>query len=334
MEDKRFEGQFTQRTMQELRFTKEDRSNVFEQIHKMEEKLQPEKKTRGKLVPLTVSVLMMSLCIILFIPSILQGNVSNINSGTASNDVTGPVAQNNPYFTALFSVKDEENRVPVNLLLSYNKDKKILKVLSIPRDTYAPIVEKDGTTSYEKMTFAYVNGAGGAESVKTTVSKLFDIPIDYNAVMDLETFSTMIDSVNGIEYDLQENIRVRAISSVAFEFQRGTNHLNGEEVLALLMDATTSGNSYLDEKDLLNLIRDIINKTKNDIPPTQLKQFTTKTEGNILMEQLLESEMELSSVKLVSLKDGMKNEMIDKKYYITFEKDFLHGAAEELTTFN
>ncbi len=34
-------------------------------------------------------------------------------------------------------VKDENNRIPINLLLTYNKDKNMMKVLSIPRDTYA-----------------------------------------------------------------------------------------------------------------------------------------------------------------------------------------------------
>ena len=235
--------------------------------------------------------------------------------------------------TTLFTVKDDNNRIPINLLLTYSKDKKMMKVLSIPRDTYAPILDKnDGTTSYDKLTFAYVYGSGGAENVRTTVSKLFDLTIDYYAVMDLETFSTMIDSVNGIDYDLQEDIRVRAISRVAFEFKKGTNRLNGEEVVALMMDATV-GRS-LDEEDQLNLINAVINQTINVLPQTQLKQFTTKIEGNIPIEQLLENKMELPSIQSVSLIDGMIDTMIDEAYYIKFEKDFLNSVSEELTTFN
>ena len=153
------------------------------------------------------------------------------------------------------------------------------------------------------MSFAYVYGSGGAENVRTTVSKLFDLPIDYYAVIDLETFSTMIDSVNGIDYDLQEDIRVRAISTVAFEFKKGTNRLNGEEVVALMMDATV-GRS-LDEEDLLNLINAVINKTINVMPQTQLKEFSTKIEGNISIEHLLENKMEIHSIQSVSLIDGM-----------------------------
>ena len=35
------------------------------------------------------------------------------------------------------------NRIPINLLLTYSKDKKMMKVLSIPRDTYAPILDNE-----------------------------------------------------------------------------------------------------------------------------------------------------------------------------------------------
>lgn len=342
MEDKRLRDKIYNTSDQELRFTKEDRNKVFKQVNKMGEEFNPKKKwlvSISKLAPLTVSLLMVSLCIILFVPSILQGNFINKSSLTDidgvvseknATDLNEVVSQSDKDFTALFTVKDEENRVPINLLLTYSKDKKMMKVLSIPRDTYAPIVDKDGTTSYDKMTFAYVDGSGGAESVKTTVSKLFDLPIDYYAVMDLETFSSIIDSVNGIDYDLQEDIRVRAISRVAFEFPKGANHLNGEEVLALLMDATV-GNS-LDEEDLLNLISAVINKITNKVPQTHLNEFTSKIEGNIPIEKLIENKMEIDSIQSVSLIDGMKNDSIDEKYYITFEKEFLNSVSEELTT--
>jgi len=229
-------------------------------------------------------------------------------------------------------VKDEENRIPINLFLTYSKDKNMMKVLSLPRDTYAPILNNDRTTPYDKLSHAYVNGSGGAEDVRTTVSNLLDLAIDYHAVMDLETFSSVIDSVNGLDYDLQEDIRVRALSTVAFEFKKGTHRLNGEEVVALLMDATV-GNS-LNEEELLNLINAVINQTINVLPQTQLKQFTTKIEGNLPIEQLLENRKELPSIQLVSLSDGMINTKIAETSYIIFEKSFLKLVSEELITFN
>ncbi|WP_099364179.1 LCP family protein [Fredinandcohnia onubensis] len=329
MEDKRVKDRFMTMSDQELRFTKKDRNEVFEKINKIEnhtKKLNLVSITRQLAIP-TASLLVIGLCILLFIPTIFQGNVTNDNNGIHASGVE---SQENESFTTLFMVKDENNRIPINLLLSFNEDKKMMKVLSIPRDTYSPIVDKkNGTTLYDKLTHAYIYGSGGAENARTTVSKLFDLPIDYYAVMDLETFSTMIDSVNGIDYDLQEDIEVRALSRVSFEFKKGKNRLNGEEVVALMMAATVG---RLGEENQVNLIHAVINQIKNAVPQTLLKQSTTKIEGNAPVEQIVE--MEIDSIQSVSLTEGMIDEMINGAYYIKFEKDFLHSVSEELTTFN
>ncbi|MFC5591543.1 LCP family protein [Sporosarcina soli] len=333
MKDKRLRDKLYNATDQDLRFTKEDRNEVFEQIHKLE-KNNIKKKTFGysskKFAPLTASLLVVGLCIFLFMPSILPGNfITENKEGNASESVY----KEDAFLTTLLTVKDDNNRVPINLLLTYSKDKKTMKVLSIPRDTYAPILDKhNGTTSYDKLTFAYDYGSGGAENVRTTVSTLFDLPIDYYGVIDLETLSSMIDSVGGIDYDLQEDIQVRAISQVAFEFKKGTNRLNGEEVAALIMDATVGRN--LNEEDQLNLINAVVNETINVLPQTELKQFMTQIEGDLPIEKLLENKMELPSIQSVSLIDGMIDTKIDDAYYIKFEKDFLQSVSEELTTFN
>ncbi|MEH7380890.1 LCP family protein [Bacillus sp. JJ1533] len=333
MEDKRIKDKFNNVSFQNLRFTKEDRDEVFEKINKMEKSNNIQKKPLFSISKqfsiYTAALLVVGLCIVLFIPSILHGNFNNENNGI---DASGVVSQEDEYITTLFMMKDENNRIPINLLLTYSKDKKMMKVLSIPRDTYAPILDTDRTTPYDKLSHAYVNGSGGAEDVRTAVSNLFDLPIDYYAVMDLETFSSMVDLVNGIDYDLQEDIRVRAISQVAFEFKKGKNRLNGEEVVALMMAATEG--RILDKENQLNLTNAVINQTINVLPISQLKQFTTKIEGNFPIEQLFENKMELHSIQSVSLTDGMVDTMIDETYYIQFEKEFLHSVSEELTTFN
>lgn len=335
MKDNKYKDPFSQMSNLELTFTKEDRDEVFKQIHSMENN-QIQKKSLGSIskrfAPLTVSLVAIGLCLFFFMPTILQGNVTNIGSETTKMNSIGVAPQEDKYFTALFSLKDDNYRIPLNLLITYSKENNMMKVVSIPRDTYAPIQNNDGTTFYDKLTHAYAYGVGGAENVRTTVSNLFDVTIDYYAVMDLETFSTMIDSVNGIEYDLQEDIQVRAISQAVFEFKKGTNHLNGEEVAALIMDATY-GRS-MDDEDIVNLISAVIHKTKNEIPQTQLKELATKIEGNIPIDQLFESKMELPSIQSLSIIDGRIDTMINESYFMKFERDFLNSVSEELTTFN
>ncbi|MGE7090322.1 LCP family protein [Lysinibacillus sp. NPDC048646] len=336
MEDKRLRDKFYNTSEQELRFTKEDRNEVFEQIHKLEKNNNTQKKSlvssSKKFAPLTVSLLVVGLCMFLFLPLIFPGNFNEESNTSVENE---PVVEEAGFLTTLITVKSKEmdNRIYLNLLLTYSKDKKMMKVLSIPHNTYAPIAaNNDGTTLYDKLLFAY--NFGGAENVRTTVSKLLDLPIDYYAVIDLETISTLIDSVNGIDYDLQEDNRVRAITRVAFDFEKGPHRLNAEEVVALMMAATVGEGSNLGEENLLNLISAVINKTKNEIPQTQLKELTTKIEANTSIDHLLENKIEINSVKSLSISEGIKSEMIDSKYYIMFEKGFLNSISEELTTFN
>ena len=141
----------------------------------------------------------------------------------------------------------------------------------------------------------------------------------------METISTLIDSVNGLEYDLPEDIRVRAITQVAFEFEKGLQSFSGEEVIALLMAATEGVN--LNEENLVNLLQAIINKMEAEMPPVQLKEMFTQMETNTSLDSLLENQLEIHSIKLVSLSNGMQTDSItlseiEGKFYYKFEKIF------------
>lgn len=336
MKDKRLRDKLYNAADQDLRFTKEDRREVFEKIRKLDTNITKKKSfvsSSKKFAPLTASLLVVGLCLFLFIPSILPGEIASKGSGSidGNENANESVVQENKVITTLFTVKDENNRIPINLLLTYSKDKNKMKVLSIPRDTYTPIGGTESTTPYTKLSHAYVNGSGGAEDVRTTISNLFDVPIEYHAVIDLETLTRMVDSVNGIEYDLQEDIWVRALSTVAFEFNKGTHRLNGEEVAALLMDATVG--KSLDEKDQLNLVTAVVNQTIDVLPQTQLEQFAAEIEGDFPMDQLVLSEKERPSIQVIALFDGMINSKRGEAAYIEFEKDFLNSVSEEMTTF-
>jgi len=347
MEDKRLKDAFSNTSDRELQFTKEDRHRVFERIRKINEEPHTQRKSLisiKKLVPVTVSLLAIGLCLFLFLPSILSGNFNEESNSSDFNKVSrttvtsDTVVAEEKISTTLITVKSKEmdNQIYLNLLLTYNKDQKMMKVVTLPAETYAPVsTNNDGTVLYEKLLFAYQ--FGGAENVRTTVSKIFDLPIDYYAVIDLETFSMLIDSVNGIDYDLQEDIRVRAITQVAFDFEKGTHRLNGEEVVALMM--STSELDKLGEEHLVDLMNAVMNKVENEIPPAQLKELFTKIEANVSLDSLLENQIEINSIKSISLKDGMIADFIPLssttgKFFYKFEKDFLNSISQELTTFN
>ncbi|GLC89675.1 LCP family protein [Lysinibacillus piscis] len=341
MEDRRLKDKLFTMSEQDLQFTKEDRHAVFEQLHQLETHTAPKKSLTTlskKFAPFTVSLIVVGLCIFLFMPSILH---SNFNKEANTGIVGEPVVEEPEILTTLITVKSKEmdNRIYLNLLLTYSKNKKMLKVVSLPYNTYAPIANNsDGTTLYDKLLFAY--RFGGAENVKATVSKLVNLPIDYYAVIDLETISTLVDTVDGIDYELSEDIRVRAITKVAFDLEKGLQGLNGEGVVALMMAASEgNGSDVFDEENLLKLLNAVMSKAKSDIPSTQLKELFTQLETNTSLDNLLKNYLEIHSTKLVSLRAGMIPDIevlsdTEGKYYITFEQDFVKSIVRELTTFD
>lgn len=342
MEDKRFRGEVNI-TDHELNFTKEDRNEVFKKIHNLQ-KSKIQKKSLilpSKTIPITTALLIVGLCLFLFLPSMLPGTInkeiSNISLSKETNPTVASTAgiEEAKVLTTLITVKSEEmdNRIYLNLLLSYSTDKKMVKVVSLPYDTYAPIaVKEDGTTLNDKLLFAY--NYGGAKNVRTTVSKLFNIPIDYHAVIDLKSFSSLIDSIGGVEYGLQDDITVRGITQGAMEFKKGANHLNGEGIVALMMAATEPNN--LDEGNLLKLMEAVIDKAENETSSTQLKESLAHTLSNISLDQLLEKD--IRSFKQISLSGGMMDDAItisntEGKHIYKLDDEFIKAVSKELTTF-
>lgn len=330
MEDKQGKRSFNQ--PDELRFTKEDREEVFEKIGKMKNDRSSKQSISllsKRSSVLGASLLVGVLCLFLFAQSIFQGNLQDENSGSTASEA---VSEESESFTTLITLKAKEmdNRIYVNLVLTYNKDKKKMKFVSIPSETYAPIIGRDnGTASFDKLLYAY--NSGGADNVQATVSKLLDLPIDYYGVMDLETFSTVVDSVGGIEYDLREDLQARAITQAEFDFEKGEKHLNGEEVAALMMAAAVG--NRLNAEDQVDLFKAVIDQAMNELSPTQLKEVSNKIEGNIPFKQSEEYDLDFNAIESISLIEGMKDEMIDGAYYITFEEGFLNSVSHKLTTF-
>lgn len=338
MEDKRFKNVFSNISDKELQFTNENRQKVFEQINEQNRGFHITKKSNNvlqKYLPTAVTLILISLCLFVFIPSLLSGNLNKESNTIAASN---PVGEEDKISTTLITVKSHEmdDRIYLNLLLTYNKDKKLMKVVTLPAETYAPVsTNNNGTVLYEKLMFAYQ--FGGADNVKTVVSKLLDLPIDYYAVVDLETFSRLIDSVNGIDYDLQEDIQIRAITQVAFDFEKGTHRLNGEEVVALMK--YISEFDSLDEEYLVHLMNAVMTKIENEIPSAQLKEMFTQIEANITLDSFLEKQIEINNIEPISLKDGMMTDSIiinstTAKFFYKFEKEFLNDISKELTTFN
>ncbi len=117
-------------------------------------------------------------------------------------------------------------RADAIFFLSYDRVKKTLKCISIPRDTMTNVhmIAPDGTdmgTSVEHINMQYVFGDGKTEScrlMKETISDLlYGVPIQGYYSMNMDGIAVAVDVLDGVEMVLADN----SLTSVNTEYVEG-----------------------------------------------------------------------------------------------------------------
>lgn len=108
-----------------------------------------------------------------------------------------------------------------------------MNMISIPRDTYVPIMRNGNVIRWDRINAAY---AIGEESVMVqTIEEWLDVPVHYYATFNFTAFLDVIDALGGIEMDVPVTIQEMDSNDNmgAIVLEEGYQSLNGEEALAL-----------------------------------------------------------------------------------------------------
>lgn len=143
---------------------------------------------------------------------------------SAKREEVVDVVSKEPFSVLILGVDEREGdvgRSDTIIVLTVNPNSKSTKMLSIPRDTYTEIV---GLGYEDKVNHAYA--FGGIEMSKETVEHLLNIPIDYVAQVNMDSFVDIVDIVGGITVE----------NTLAFDydgetFSIGNLELDGEKAL-------------------------------------------------------------------------------------------------------
>jgi LCP family protein required for cell wall assembly len=110
------------------------------------------------------------------------------------------------------------------VLLHYNSETNEMNVVSIPRDTLIKINGKN-------IKINSAHAIGGVEYAVDAVEKLLNIDIDYYGKVNYEGFRKLIDSVGGVEMEIERNMNYDDPSqNLHIHFKKGeTVHLDGEK---------------------------------------------------------------------------------------------------------
>jgi len=119
------------------------------------------------------------------------------------------------------------------MVLSIDKNTGETGLISIPRDLY---VKMPYLNKKDKINAAYAYSAGSKDSglagIKTLISQITGVYIDYAVLFDFEAFRGLVDTVGGVDVVLtvpfEEDLQW---GSSSFYLPVGENHLSGEAAL-------------------------------------------------------------------------------------------------------
>lgn len=124
------------------------------------------------------------------------------------------------------------------IIVSINKDKKTVKLVSLERGMGAPVLEGEYEGQYDWLT--HIFRYGGADLLVKTVEHCFRVEIDNYVRVNFTTVTQVVDAIGGIDIELNSteawhlNRTNDAIKNFRHpQLQEGTNHISGEVALHL-----------------------------------------------------------------------------------------------------
>ena len=204
---------------------------------------QPQKKVRRKRKVKVVRLIFALVILALGISAVLFVGLGVYNAvGSVYNELvsmyqgyndrktakTGPIDPKFDGYTniLILGVDDGEEGVQnadTILVLSFSNDTGKSRLISIPRDTW---VNSDSASG--RMGTFY--GWGGASLIVRHVSALLGISIHQYIVIDMNTFSELIDVLGGVDIYVEENMDYEdPESGLEIHLGQGYQHLDGHE---------------------------------------------------------------------------------------------------------
>ncbi len=145
-------------------------------------------------------------------------------------------------FTVLFIGSDQYDsekekevfRTDVLMVAAVNPQKKTIKIVSIPRDTYATIAHTDGfkTKINASAYWGKVKGVNPVQNTRETVENLlYGVPIDYYVKINFKGFIDIVNAVGGVDVDVPFDFRTITFGSRVLHYKKGHRHLSGQSAL-------------------------------------------------------------------------------------------------------
>mgnify|MGYP001037736454 CR=1 FL=1 len=124
---------------------------------------------------------------------------------------------------------EDVNRPDSIAFVSIDIDDKVVRLLSLPRDTRVQIPGR----GWQKLNHAYAYG--GVELLKTTLVNYLGVPIPYHVIVNLQNFPELVDLVGGVTINVPKRLRYTdRAGGIHIDIPAGEQHMDGKTALGFV----------------------------------------------------------------------------------------------------
>ena len=149
--------------------------------------------------------------------------------GDQDTDAPPPRERKKSYYTVLVSGIDDDNGgSDTNILLSVDAENSVINAVSVPRDTLLNV-----DWNVRKFNASY--NVGGIDRMKTELSRLLGIPVDFYISVDLDGFVELVDEIGGVYFDVPVDMNYDdPTQNLHIHIDKGYQWLDGEHAVKVV----------------------------------------------------------------------------------------------------
>ncbi|MDT2764819.1 LCP family protein [Enterococcus asini] len=182
--------------------------------------------------------------------------------------------------------RTEQGRSDTMMIATVNPRDKKTTIVSIPRDTYVPIV---GYGTEDKINHAYA--FGGAAMSMDTVASYLDIPVDHYAAINMKGLKELVDAVGGITVGNEMEF-----TQDNYTFKHGQITLDGDMALSYSrMRHDDPRGDYGRQERQRTIVMGVVNKLLSMDGITKYQEVLNAMESNV------KTDMTFDTMKTIAL---------------------------------
>jgi len=302
----------------------------------MKRELKREKRRRRSLFALIVGIVALVLMIGTAIITYRMGT-RGVQQGAADPERTN--------ILVLGADKGEYDpgRTDTIILVSVDPKAKEVGVLSVPRDTRVMIPGR----GYNRINTAYA--FGGPQLAKKTVENWLGIDIDYYVVVDFAGFEHIVDTLGGVEFDVEKRMRYQdRAQGLHIDLHPGRQVLDGRQALnyiryradglgdVSLVDPVQElygGRVQRQQRFLEALARELVKPTVIAKVPALIDDFRSAVQTDMPAQTMVKLGLALRDMDLQKFKSrgvpGVGGEIGSASYWLA-DQDKLKRVVQDL----